>query len=203
MKIRSLHRVIGITLLLPFFGWAITGFIFFLKPGYAAAYESLTPKTYPLSDSVTVAADSEWKEFRYFRTIVGDHLIVRTDSGWTHLDPATRKPRSKPSEAEIQLLLKDAFAANPQRYGVVSSISGATIIPIVIRTSTDVEVTLDWNRVSLYQKGKDTDRIDWYYKIHYLQWTGIKSVDRILGGIGLVLVMVLAALGAWLAVKRK
>ncbi len=198
MKIRSIHRVIGIIMLLPFFGWAITGFIFFIKPGYAAAYESLTPKTYPLSDSVAVASDSGWREFRYFRTIVGDHLIVRTDSGWVHLDPTTRKPRNKPGETEIKLLLKDAFSANPERYGEVSTISDG-----MIKTSTEIEVTLDWNRVSLYQKGKDTDRIDWYYKIHYLQWTGIKSVDRILGGIGLVLVMVLAALGAWLAVKRK
>ncbi len=198
MKVRSVHRIIGIILLLPFFGWGITGFIFFLKPGYAAAYESLVPKTYPLTDSVQVTADSGWKEFRYFRTIVGDHLIARTDSGWVHLDPATRKPRSKPSVAEIKLLLKDAFAVNPDRYGEVTSIAGETIA-----TNTGVEITLDWNRVSLYQKGKDTDRIDWYYKIHYLQWTGIKSVDKILGVVGLVLVMVLAAMGAWLAFKRR
>ena len=201
MKVRNVHRIIGIILLLPFFGWAITGFIFFIKPGYSAAYESLSTKTYPLPDSVIVASDSGWREFRYFRTIVGDHLIVRTDSDWVHLDPVTRKPRNKPNEVEIQLLLKDAFATNPERYGEVSSISGETT-PIVIGTNTDVEVTLDWSRVSLYQKGKDTDRIDLFYKIHYLQWTGIKIVDRILGIVGLVLVMVLATLGAWLSIKR-
>lgn len=198
MKVRSLHRTIGIILLLPFFGWGITGFIFFLKPGYAAAYESLSSRTYPLQDSVRIVPGAGWREFRYFKTIVGDHLIARTDSGWVHLDPATRKPRSKPSEAEIKQLLTDAFTANPERYGEVAGISGETI-----KTTTDVEVSLDWNRVSLYQKGKDTDRIDWYYKIHYLQWTGIKSVDKILGVVGLVLVMVLAALGAWLVVKRR
>jgi len=198
MKVRSLHRTIGIILLLPFFGWGITGFIFFLKPGYAAAYESLSPRTYPLQDSVRIVPGAGWREFRYFKTIVGDHLIARTDSGWVHLDPATRKPRSKPSEAEIKQLLTDAFTANPERYGEVAGISGE-----IIKTTTDVEVSLDWNRVSLYQKGKDTDRIDWYYKIHYLQWTGIKSVDKILGVVGLVLVMVLAALGAWLVVKRR
>lgn len=198
MKVRSLHRTIGIILLLPFFGWGITGFIFFLKPGYAAAYESLSPRTYPLQDSVRIVPGAGWREFRYFKTIVGDHLIARTDSGWVHLDPATRKPRSKPSEAEIKQLLTDAFTANPERYGEVAGISGE-----IIKTTTDVEVSLDWNRVSLYQKGKDTDRIDWYYKIHYLQWTGIKSVDKILGVVGLVLVMVLAALGAWLVIKKR
>ena len=197
MKVRSVHRIIGIILLLPFFGWAITGFIFFIKPGYSAAYESLSPKTYPL-DSVMIASDTTWKEFRYFRTILGGHLIVRTDSGWVHLDPATRKPRIKPNETEIKQLLADAFTVNPLRYGEVSSISEQTI-----KTNTDIEVQLDWNRVSLYQKGKDTDRIDWFYKIHYLQWTGIKSVDKVVGVVGLILVMVLAGLGAWLTVKRK
>ena len=42
MKIRKLHRIIGLILLLPFFGWAITGFIFFLKPGYAGAIKSFS-----------------------------------------------------------------------------------------------------------------------------------------------------------------
>lgn len=198
MKVRSLHKIIGIILLLPFVGWAITGFIFFIKPGYAAAYESLNAKTYSLPGSLQVVSDSGWREFRYFRTILGDHLLVKTDSGWTHLDPATRKPRAKPGEEEIRLLLKDAFTANPERYGEIASVSGEKIT-----TNTGVEISLDWNRVSLYQKGRDTDRIDWYYKIHYLQWTGIKSVDRILGVVGLALVLTLAMLGAWLAFKRR
>jgi len=178
-------------------GWAITGFIFFVKPGYSAAYESLVPKTYPLPDSILVASDSHWKGFRYFRTIIGDHLLARTDSGWVHLDPATRQPRNKPTDEEITSLLKDAFTANPERYGEISTIEEG-----MIRTNTGVEISLDWSRVSLYQKGKDTDRIDWYYKVHYLQWTGIKAVDKVLGLVGLVLVLVLAGLGAWLSLKR-
>jgi uncharacterized iron-regulated membrane protein len=44
MRVRNLHRIIGIALLLPFFGWAITGMVFFIKPGYAGAYEILTPR---------------------------------------------------------------------------------------------------------------------------------------------------------------
>ena len=44
MRARILHRIIGIALLLPFFGWAITGMVFFIKPGYAGAYEILTPR---------------------------------------------------------------------------------------------------------------------------------------------------------------
>jgi hypothetical protein len=71
-----------------------------------------------------------------------------------------------------------------------------------IRTDTGVEVTLDWNRLSLQQHGADTDRIDRLYKIHYLQWTGQKSVDKILGLAGLTLLVVLSILGAQLAFRR-
>jgi hypothetical protein len=197
MKVRSLHRIIGILLLLPFFAWAITGLIFFIKPGYVGAYELLNPKTYPLDKAVNVVSEPGWREFRYLRTILGEHLLVRTDAGWKQLDPATKQPRPIPTDAEIRTLLKDAFAANPGRYGEIASISGSDI-----RTTTDVDVSLDWNRLSLQQKGKDTERIDLLYKIHYLQWSGIKSVDRVLGITGIVLVLVLTSLGAWLAVRR-
>jgi hypothetical protein len=61
---------------------------------------------------------------------------------------------------------------------------------------------LDWKRLSLQQHGRDTDRIDRLYKIHYLQWTGEKTVDRILGLAGLVLLLVLTGLGARLAFRR-
>ena len=56
MKIRSLHRLIGILLLLPFVGWAVTGAIFFLKPGYAGAYDLLAVKTYPLDAATQIKA---------------------------------------------------------------------------------------------------------------------------------------------------
>ncbi len=102
-----------------------------------------------------------------------------------------------PNESEVKLLLKDAFTANPSRYGNISRVSGDTVW-----TDTGVEVNIDWNRMSLQQKGKDTERIDLLYRIHYLQWTGVKKVDRIAGFTGLVLVMALTTLGAWLALKR-
>jgi len=194
---RKIHRVVGIILLLPFFGWAITGLVFFIKPGYTGAYEILTPKTYPLDGATPVTAAPDWKEIRYVRTCLGDHLLVRTETGWQHLDPTTRQPRNKPTEAELRSLLKDAFSANPQRYGEITIISADKV-----QTNTGVEVSLDWNRLALQQKGKDTDWIDFLYRIHYLQWTGIKSVDKVVGLVGLVLVMFLAALGALIAIKR-
>ena len=197
MRVRTVHRVVGVVLLLPFLAWAITGFVFFLKPGYTGAYEVLTPKTYPLTEAVTIRPSSDWLEYRYFRTALGDHLIARTAKGWLHLNPTNMERKGEPTQSEIATLLKDAFTANPQRYGDIANISGQTA-----RTSTGVEITLDWDRLSLQQRGKDTDRIDLLYKIHYLQWTGVKSVDKALGFVGLTLVIVLTLLGAVLAIRR-
>jgi len=197
MRVRSVHRIIGILLFIPFFGWALTGLVFFIKPGYEGAYEPLAPKTYPMTASVPITSEPDWLELRYLRTVLGDHLLVRTKSGWIQLDPTNKQRRNLPSEEDLRKLLKDAFTVNPQRYGDISTINGTTAT-----TNTGVEVTLDWNRMNLQQKGKDTDRIDRLYRIHYLQWTGVKSVDRVLGILGIVLVVVLTSLGGWLAFKR-
>jgi hypothetical protein len=197
MSTRRLHRIIGIVLLLPFLGWAITGFVFFVKPGYEGAYEVLSPKTYPLEEPVAITPQPAWLEFRYFRTVLGDHLIARTGTGWLHLNPRNLQPRSTPTEEEIKLLLADAFSANPQRYGHIAAIAGGKV-----RTDTGIEVALDWNRLSLQQRGRDTDRIDLLYRIHYLQWTGVQGIDRLIGLTGLALIVVLTMLGARLAVTR-
>ena len=167
------------------------------EAGVCRRIRNPNPQTYPLTGAASISPQSDWLEYRYFRTVLGDHLIARTDKGWMNLNLTDMQPRSGPTQSEIEILLKDAFTVNPQRYGNISSISGHTA-----RTNTGVEVTVDWNKLSLQQKGKDTERIDLLYKIHYLQWTGIKSVDKALGLIGLTLVIVLTVLGAWLAIRR-
>ena len=95
-------------------------------------------------------------------------------------------------------MVTDAIAANAPRYGQVASIEG-----LVATTTTGARVTLNWTRLSLSQRGRDTDRIDAIYKVHYLQWTGIETLDRVIGGAGLVLILVLSALGAKLAFRRR
>ena len=191
MKTRKLHRIIGLVMLLPLFGWAVTGFVFFVKPGYEGAYELLQLKTYPLDgEKFALTAEPSWLEFRCIKTVLGNHLLVRTAQGWQHLDPATLAVRAKPTDGEIKTLLQDAFSANPERYGQVSTIEGATAT-----TTTNVRVALNWNRMSLQQTGNDTDRIDLLYKIHYLQWTGMKWLDKILGMLGLALIVALSILG--------
>lgn len=125
---------------------------------------------------MTIDPDPTWLEFPYLRTIPGTHLLMRTEKGWSHLNPADGRPRGKPTEDEFRTLLRDAFSANPRRYGNISKVSGNTA-----STDTGVEVTLNWDRLSLQQRGKETDRIDLLYKIHYLQWTGVTIVDRVVG----------------------
>jgi hypothetical protein len=136
-------------------------------------------------------------EVRYLKTILGNHLLVRTIDGWQHLDPQSLKPKPVPNEEEMRTLLNDAFSINPQRYGQIVAVEGSTI-----RTDTGVQAKLNWDRMSLTQRGKDTDRIDFFYKIHYLQWTGIESLDKILGGIGITLVLALSLLGTILFFRK-
>ena len=157
----------------------------------------LSPKTYPTETQLQITGEPGWQEFRYLRTILGDHLLVRTKAGWTQVDPDNHQQRTQPTENELRTLVKDAFSSNPVRYGEIASVREN-----VATTNTSVEVTLDWNRMSLQQKGADTDRIDLLYRIHYLQWTGVKSVDRVVGFVGIFLVLILTSLGAWMAFKR-
>ncbi len=194
---QRLHKFVGLTLLLPFLGWIITAFIFYFKPGYDEAYESLQFKTYPLENVVILPTNPDWLEVRYFRTILGNHLCVRAANGWSQLDPATLESRTHPADEDLKVLLVDAFSSNRERYGSIVSISKDGMI-----TNTGVHITLNWERMSLYQRGADTDLIDLLYRIHYLQWTGIETIDKFLGPLGLLLVLVLSILGIKLATKR-
>ncbi|MEK6320088.1 MAG: PepSY domain-containing protein [Acidobacteriota bacterium] len=191
MTTRRLHRVIGLVMLLPLIGWAVTGAFFFLKPGYAGAYESLQVKTYPLEGPIAFDPDRSWLEVRVEKTILGEHLLARTSQGWLHIDPRSFQTKPEPSADDVRTLVTDAFSANPARYGRITSVDGNNIT-----TDTGVRVALDWDRLALTQRGKDTNRIDTIYKIHYLQWTGIESVDKVLGALGILLLLALSALGA-------
>lgn len=195
--VRKLHRVIGIVMLLPFVAWAATGAVFFTKPGYGAAYDALAIRTYPFDGAISVRPDPAWKEVRFVRTILGVHLLARTPQGSRQFDPVTLQPAPPPSDADVTRLIEDAFTVNPLRYGHIVRLDQG-----VATTDTGAVVTFDWNRLGLQQRGRDTDRIDLLYKIHYLQWTGQKTLDKVLGLTGLILLAVLSVLGARLAFRR-
>ena len=196
MNARRLHTLAGLILLVPFAAWIVTAFVFYLKPGYDEAYAMLTPKLYPLTAHPVQTAEG-WREVRVARTILGDHLLVRTDAGWEQRDPSTGAVRPLPSPDDVRRLVEDAVAGDA-RYGSISGVDGE-----VVHTSTGVTVHVDWSRLALSQRGPDTDRIDLLYRIHYLQWTGLPAVYRVLGPLGLLLVALLGALGVRLALQRR
>lgn len=204
MSARRLHRLAGLVMMLPLVAWALTGLVFFLKPGYAQAYAALPVRALPLKGAGTLPAltpgsvpGSGIEEARTLRTVLGPHLLVRrTDGDWEQLDPVTLRPRPAPSTEETRRLIEDAITADTERYGRIVSVDGAEAF-----TSTGVRITLDWNTMSLAQRGRDTDLIDRLYRIHYLQWTGIGVVDRATGLLGIGLILVLSGLGAKLLLR--
>lgn len=197
MNIHKYHRIVGIVMLTPLVTWALTGLVFLIQPGYGAAYETLTPRTYPLTSSPALSPAQGWSEFRYLRTILGEHLLARSEEGWQHLDPRTLAPSPVPGENAMRSLVADAIAHNPERYGKLSEYDGGTV-----QTSTGVSITLDWNTLSLRQTGNDTRWIDQLYQIHYLQWTGIRAFDKALGVVGLFLLILMTMTGFKLLFRK-
>lgn len=190
------HRFIGIALLLPFIAWSLTGIFFLVRPGYQEAYEQVPVRQYTLPAAIPVPIDPRWQEVRYFRSILGDHLIVLDSGGWTHLHAETAEPWPLPEPEQLKLLLEDAFQFNSDRYGSVASVTGNTA-----HTDTDVELTISWTTLSISQNGKDSRWIDRLYSIHYLEWTGFYFTDRILGVGGLVLLLYMTFTGWQMAFR--
>lgn len=196
MKSRRLHRVLGLLLVLPILGWVVTGFLFHVKPGWSEAYDLPRVQTLSLAGMALPELRDDWHELRLLRTVLGDHLLVRTDDGWQHLEPTTLEPRPEPSPEDLRRLL-DASLAEQPRYGTVREVDGLSAV-----METGVRVRLSWSRLSLSQRGDDTDLIDRLYEIHYLRWTGITMVDRVLSVLGLVSLLALSVLGVMLALRR-
>ena len=183
-------------MVLPFFAWAITGTFFFIKPGYDKAYEQLAIKSYPLSAKM-INSDEEFEEIRWLKSILGTHLIVKQDGKWQQRHPVSLSVLLQPSEDQVIALIEDAIKGKP-RYGEIDTVDGNKI-----ETTTGVTISLNWPKLSLYQRGRDTDFIDRMYKIHYLQWTGNKTLDKYLGLIGLLIVVTLALFGSWMVFKSR
>jgi hypothetical protein len=203
-RTRKIHRALGLLLLLPIVSWTATGLVFFLKPGYAAAYGELRAREYPLEELSLLESRPSWLEARIVRTILGSALLVRTNDGRSHLDPGTLIPRPLPDEDGIRRLLMDAMTSDPARYGEIASIvrQEGEQPSATIETTRGVRIDLDWSSLALRQSGRDTRLIDGLYRAHYLQWSGVRSVDRVLGVIGLVSLFALAILGFRLAFRR-
>jgi hypothetical protein len=197
MPTKRFHRILGIILLLPLLGWALTGLVFFIKPGYSDAYQPLVIKTYPIDTSWTIDTAKHWQDVRLVKTILGTHLLVTTDDNTKHLNPYTLQEKALPSSDQLTVLIEDAISPNQARYGSITAIKDG-----VATTDTAVTITLDWNTLKLTQRGQDTELINLIYTIHYLQWTPYAAINQVLGFAGLFLLMALTVLGAMLVVKK-
>ena len=195
---KKLHRLIGLAIAAPLLLWALTGIVFLVKPGYAGAYDQLSPKRYEIRDTVGFLPAKGWREIKLFRTVLGDHLIVNDGGSWRHLDPATLQDRPPPSEKELKALIGDAITSDSERYGNIVNVQSGKV-----STDTGVEITLDWSRVELAQHGRDTRLINTLYKIHYLQWLGEQKADKALGILGLLLLFALLASGFIMVRKHR
>ncbi len=186
----DIHRKVGIVMMIPLLLWAVTGLVFLTKPGYDDAYIQLQPKLYNIEREIRLPDNKHWNQVKLFRTILGYHLLVSENGQWVHLDPITFNERSYPTEYEIRALINDAILTNKERFGDVIAIDRD-----IVTTDTDVRITLDWNTLSLQQSGRDTRLINTLYKIHYLQWLGPPTLDKILGAVGIFGLMLLTVFG--------
>lgn len=186
----KIHRTLALILLLPMLGWVITGAIFMLKPGYDEAYEQIRIKTYSIDRAFTLPVNESWLQVRYLKTILGYHLLVEKTNGQVHLNPETGYTLPEPGQKEMEELINDAISVNRERYGEVVDYRNHLFV-----TDTGVEISFDWNSLSISQSGRDTRFIDRLYKIHYLQWFGHDRMNNAFGALGLLTLLILMLYG--------
>ena len=189
------HRWTGIALLTPLLTWCLTGLIFLIQPGYGAAYEALLVRALPLTEPLTIIPQEDWLEYKVLRTVLGTHVLVRGAEGWRHLNASTLEP-FEADEQQRRMLVSDALTLKADRYGYLIESEADPYL-----TSNGAEIRLQWNTLGLQQYGVDTRWIDRMYRIHYLQWTGVKSLDKALGIFGLLLLILISVTGARLLLR--
>jgi uncharacterized iron-regulated membrane protein len=203
------HRWLALALVGLLVIWSVTGLLFHLKPGWDRAYEMLSAER-PLSTTgvapiATIAAtfSSPVERVELFDTVLGPVYRVAT-AGGTELVSAVGAQRLSPLTGDdAKALAKDAVSrsAAPAAYGDVAEV---TIEKTVVHVRFTGGITVDVGRSSarLSQRGADTDRIDWLYRIHYLQFTGDKTIDKVIAIAGLVLIWLVIIAGLVLFAKR-
>lgn len=199
-----LHRVAALALVAPLVVWSITGLLFHLKPGWKRAYDMVSiekPIDQPLTTTNVVAVQSlpPFKRLELFGTALGP--MYRLDRS-VLIDATTGKSRSPLSNEDARTLAQDAVARSAQRAGYGTFVDAKADESTVHVRFANAVVDVDRASGSLSQRGADTERIDWLYRIHYLKWTGVASVDRVLAIVGLGLIWFAMFAGIVLYVRR-
>jgi hypothetical protein len=201
------HRWLAIVLVSLLVVWSVTGLLFHIKPGWDRAYDQLSVER---RESLRIAeltglqslGGESISRVELFDTAIGPLYRVRTATGTQLFDAKTGRLRVLTAE-EARVLALDAVSRSSHRdaYGAVTDVSVAvTTARVTFAGGPVVELGLHDARAS--QRGADTDRIDWLYRIHYLQFTGNRSVDRVLAVAGLALIWAVMIPGLVLFVRR-
>lgn len=175
MSWAKVHRWLAIVLVVLLVVWSVTGLLFHLKPGWDRAYDMLSAER------------------------------GKTETLDTVLGPLTRtggKLATPLTEDQATQLAKDAISrsAHASEYGALQRVVTDEASVKLVYANATVSVARASARIS--QTGSDTSRIDWLYRIHYLQWTGNASVDKILAIVGLALIWAVMIPGIVLFVRR-
>ena len=197
MNQSKIHRLLGLVMLLPLLAWAITGVIFLTKPGYEGAYEKLFIKTYDIESDLDVSPHKGWEEIKFIKSVIGLHFLVKTNGSFKQYDLKTLSPSEAPTELQVKQLISDAIQVNTERYGVIDRVEGFKAY-----TSTGILIQLDWDEMTLSQRGMDRKVIETLYEIHYLQWTKWDGVNFVLGVVGLFCLVSLTIIGFGLYISK-
>lgn len=174
----------------PFVLWTVTGLLFHLKPGWDRAYDMLSERSggaiamdQVVLPAVAVAAAGTGPVTRIelFPSALGP--VYRIDRGGevTLLDATTGVALSPLDGDTARAIVVEAVArsAHASAYGTVKHVAAGEREVTVQFTGGPV-VRVDRASARLSQRGADTDRIDWLYRVHYVQWTGVAWLDRAL-----------------------
>jgi uncharacterized iron-regulated membrane protein len=200
------HRWLAIVLVILLVAWTVTGLLFHLKPGWDGAYDrlSIERRSGGLAREAlaTTLPGVPFDKLEYFNTAIGPLYRLQTADGLQLFDAVTGAKRSPLDETACKTLALDAVSRSSfkGRYGEVASVeSDKDTVYVRFRGGAVVEV--DRTVASVYQHGGDTGRIDWLYRVHYLQWTGNATVDKGIVVAGLLLVWAVMIPGIVLFVR--
>jgi uncharacterized iron-regulated membrane protein len=203
-----IHRWLAIVLVVLLVVWSVTGLLFHLKPGWARAYDQLSCErrdaplhVQELANVATLGTDVERLEL--FDTVIGPLYRASTKTGPRLFDARTARALPALDVEQAKTLAVDAVSRSTHRaeYGEpVAATADADTVHVRFAEGPVVDVDRLDARIS--QQGADTARIDWLYRVHYLQWTGHPTLDKALALLGLALIWAVMIPGIVLFVRR-
>jgi hypothetical protein len=194
---RRAHRFFGLLAVVPLLAWLLSGVtLVVMNPGPSEGVSIELP-TAPLTRTITVRPEPGVEEVRLFSTVLGQHLIQKTEFGWRHLDPTTGTLKPAPAEDEVRRLLDDAFATM-DGFGEITTVTADSVL-----TSTGRVVTLDWSAFTASYRDETTRVGAVLRRVHGLGLSGVPQVDRWLMILAGVLGSALALLGLGLLFREE